>query len=77
MDLANPLLRPHLDHFVIVLIDDIFIYSKSQEEHEQHISIALQTLRQEKLYARFSKCKSSLEIVASLGYVISKDSISR
>ena len=52
MDLMNRVFHEYLDHFVIVFIDDILIYSKSQEEHEEHLSIVLQILRERKLYAK-------------------------
>ncbi|XP_019244366.1 PREDICTED: uncharacterized protein LOC109224233 [Nicotiana attenuata] len=57
MDLMNRVFRPYLDSFVIVFIDDILIYSRSQEEHEQHLRVVLQTLRDSQLYAKFSKCE--------------------
>ena len=56
MDLMNRVFRRHLDEFVIVFIDDILIYSKSPEEHEEHLRIVLQTLKENQLYAKFSKC---------------------
>ncbi|KAL5540693.1 hypothetical protein UlMin_043345 [Ulmus minor] len=55
MDLMNRIFREYLDKFVIVFIDDILIYSKSQKEHEQHLRVVLQTLKQHQLYAKFSK----------------------
>ena len=57
MDLMNRVCRPYLDQFVIVFIDDILIYSRSKEEHSQHLRKILETLRSEKLYAKFSKCE--------------------
>ncbi|KAK1681365.1 hypothetical protein QYE76_042213 [Lolium multiflorum] len=57
MNLMNKIFMNLLDKFVIVFIDDILIYSKSEEEHEQHLEIVLETLRQHKLYAKFSKCE--------------------
>ncbi|KAL5567449.1 hypothetical protein UlMin_024084 [Ulmus minor] len=57
MDLMNRIFREYLDKFVIVFIDDILIYSKSQKEHEQHLRVVLQTLKQHQLYAKFSKCE--------------------
>ncbi|GKA61434.1 putative reverse transcriptase domain-containing protein [Tanacetum coccineum] len=57
MDLMNRVYRPYLDKFVIVFIDDILIYSKTQEEHVEHLRIVLELLRKEKLYAKFSKCE--------------------
>nr|GFD09880.1 reverse transcriptase [Tanacetum cinerariifolium] len=56
MDLMNCIFHEYLDNFVIVFIDDILVYSKSEEEHEQHLWIVLEILRQKKLYAKFSKC---------------------
>ncbi|GJR97578.1 pol protein [Tanacetum coccineum] len=57
MDLMNRIFHEYLDKFVIVFIDDILVYSKSEEEHEQHLRIVLEILRQKKLYAKFSKCE--------------------
>ncbi|XP_019261200.1 PREDICTED: uncharacterized protein LOC109239136, partial [Nicotiana attenuata] len=54
MELMNRVFRPYLDMFVIVFIDDILVYSRSQEEHEQHLRVVLQTLRDSQLYAKFS-----------------------
>ena len=56
MDLMNRVFRPYLDQFVIVFIDDIFLYSRSELEHEIHLGLVLQTLRKHQLYAKFSKC---------------------
>nr|GFC91977.1 hypothetical protein [Tanacetum cinerariifolium] len=63
------------DKFVIVFIDDILVFSKSKEEHEYHLCTVLQTLRQEKLYAKFSKCEFWLSSVAFLGHIISAEGI--
>ncbi|XP_019240830.1 PREDICTED: uncharacterized protein LOC109220818 [Nicotiana attenuata] len=57
MHLMHSVFRPYLDLFVIVFIDDILVYSRSREDHEQHLRTVLQTLREKKLYAKFSKCK--------------------
>ncbi|GJY79974.1 RNA-directed DNA polymerase, partial [Tanacetum coccineum] len=54
MDLMNRVFHEFLDKFVIVFIDDILVFSKSKEEHEEHLRTVLQILRQEKLYAKFS-----------------------
>jgi len=67
MDLMNRVFRPYIDSFVIVFIDDILIYSRSKEEHEQHMRVVLQTLREQKLYAKFSKCDFWLSSVAFMG----------
>lgn len=57
MDLMNRVFRPYLDQFIIVFTDDILVYFKSSEEHEEHLRIALQTLRDHKLYVKFNKCE--------------------
>ena len=72
MDLMNRVFHK-LDQFVIVFIDDILIYSKSEEEHEEHLRIVLQILREGKLFAKLKKCESWLNQVVFLGHVISKD----
>ena len=54
MDLMNKVFREYLDSFVLVFIDDILIYSKTKEEHEQHLRLTLQVLRQHQFYAKFS-----------------------
>ena len=61
MDLMNRVFRPFLDQFVIIFIDDVLVYSRSEEEHEQHLRLVLQTLREHQLYAKFSKCEFWLE----------------
>ncbi|GJY61287.1 putative reverse transcriptase domain-containing protein [Tanacetum coccineum] len=57
MDLMNRVCKPYLDKFVIVFIDDILIYSKDKKEHEEHLKAILRLLKEEKLYAKFSKCE--------------------
>nr|GEY15462.1 putative reverse transcriptase domain-containing protein [Tanacetum cinerariifolium] len=57
MDLMNRVCKPYLDKFVIVFIDDILIYSKNEKEHEEHLKEILGLLKEEKLYAKFSKCE--------------------
>ena len=64
------------DRFVIVFIDDILIFSKSMEEHEEHLRIVFQILREKKLYAKFKKCEFWLDQVVFLGHVIFKVGIS-
>ncbi|GJR84882.1 putative reverse transcriptase domain-containing protein [Tanacetum coccineum] len=67
MDLMNRVCRPYLDKFVIVFIDDILIYSKTQEEHVEHLRLVLELLKKEKLYAKFSKCEFWLREMQFLG----------
>ncbi|GKB76877.1 putative reverse transcriptase domain-containing protein [Tanacetum coccineum] len=66
----NRVCKPYLDKFVIVFIDDILIYSRNKEEHENHLRIILKLLKKEKLYAKFSKCDFWISTVQFLGYVI-------
>nr|GFB98840.1 putative reverse transcriptase domain-containing protein [Tanacetum cinerariifolium] len=75
MDLMNRIFYEYLDKFVIVFIDDILVYSKSEEEHEQHLRIVLEIFRQKKLYAKFSKCEFWLQQVGFLGHIVSADGI--
>ncbi|GKC16909.1 putative reverse transcriptase domain-containing protein [Tanacetum coccineum] len=75
MDLMNIVFRPYLDKFVIVFIDDILIYSKTQEEHVEHLGLVLELLKKEKMYAKFSKCKFWLREVQFLGHVINGNRI--
>ena len=60
----------------MVFVDDILIYSKSKEDHEGHLRIVLQTLREHKLYAKFSKCEFWLTEVRFLGHVVSASRVS-
>ncbi|KAL4021165.1 hypothetical protein IC575_019956 [Cucumis melo] len=76
MDLMNRVFRAFLDTFVIVFINDILIYSKTEAEHEEHLRMVLQTLRDNKLYAKFSKCEFWLKHVSFLGHVVSKAGVS-
>ena len=75
MSLMNGIFKPYLDLFVIVFSDDILIYSKSRKEHEEHLRIVLEVLREKKLYAKFSKCEFWLDSVSFLGHVVSKDGV--
>ncbi|KAD4981870.1 hypothetical protein E3N88_18541 [Mikania micrantha] len=75
MDLMNQVRKPYLDQFVIVFIDDILIYSRNEKEHEQHLKIVLELLKEERLYAKFSKCEFWLREVQFLGHVINSDGI--
>nr|GEX88761.1 putative reverse transcriptase domain-containing protein [Tanacetum cinerariifolium] len=75
MDLMKRVCRPYLDKFMIVLIDDILVYSKTREEHEMHLGLVLELLKKEKLYAKFSKCEFWLWEVQFLGHVINRDGI--
>ncbi|XP_070040992.1 uncharacterized protein [Nicotiana tomentosiformis] len=75
MDLMNRVFRPFLDLFVIVFIDDILVYSRSEAEHVDHLCTVLRVLQNGKLYAKFSKCEFWLNSVAFLGHIISSKGI--
>ncbi|GJS55046.1 putative reverse transcriptase domain-containing protein [Tanacetum coccineum] len=75
MDLMSRVCKPYLDKFVIVFIDDILIYSKTKEDHENHLRLMLELLRKEKLYAKFSKCEFWLQEVHFLGHVVNHEGI--
>ena len=57
MDFMHRVFQPYLDQFVVIFVDDILIYSQFEEEHEDHLRIVLQALREHWLYAKFSKCE--------------------
>jgi hypothetical protein len=56
MFLMNGIFREYLEKFVIVFLDDILVYSKSEEEHENHLRMVLQVRREHQLYSKLSKC---------------------
>jgi hypothetical protein len=76
MYLMNKVFMEYLDKFVVVFIDDILVYSRSEEEHEEHLHLTLQKLQEHKLYTKLSKCEFWMKQVAFLGHVISKGGIS-
>jgi hypothetical protein len=73
MYLMNSIFMPELDNFVVVFIDDILVYSKSEEEHVEPLRIVLTRLRDHQLYAKFSKCEFWLKEVQFLGHVLSAE----
>jgi hypothetical protein len=75
MDMMNRIFRELVDRCVVVFIDDILIYSKSQEEHEEHLRTVLSVLRKHQLFAKFKKCEFWLDNVAFLGHVVTKEGI--
>ncbi|KAL1531106.1 hypothetical protein AAHA92_33824 [Salvia divinorum] len=75
MDLMNRVFHPYLDKFVLVFIDDVLVYSKNEKEHEEHLRTTLETLRAEKLYAKFSKCEFWLKEVNFLRHVVTAEGI--
>ena len=76
MDLMHKVFQPYQDQFVVVFVDDILIYSQSEWEHEYHLMIVLQLLRDHQLYAKFSKCEFWLTEVRFLGHVVSASGVS-
>ena len=77
IDLMHRVFQPYLDQFVVVFVDDIYIYSQSEREHEYHLRIVLQLLRDHRLYAKFSKCEFCLTEVRFLGHVVSATGVSK
>ena len=75
MYLMNRVFRPYVDQFVMVLIDDILAYSKDWEDHDTHLRVVLETLRNEQLYAKLSKCEFWLREVSFLGHIISEEGL--
>jgi hypothetical protein len=75
MNLMNKVFMEYLDRFVVVFIDDILIYSKNESDHEQHLRLVLQKLRDNQLYAKFSKCEFWIDKVPFLGHIISNGGI--
>jgi hypothetical protein len=71
MYLMNKVFMEYLDKFVVVFINDILIYSKTEAEHEEHLRLVLEKLRANQLYTKSSKCEFWLTQVAFLGHVIS------
>jgi hypothetical protein len=76
MNLMNKVFMEYLDRFVVVFIDDILIYSKSDSEHEEHLRLVLQKLRDHQLYAKYSKCEFRIDEVPFVGHIISNGGIS-
>jgi len=76
MDLMNRVFKSFLDKFVVIFIDDILVYSRTKEEHMEHLRIVLKTLEEHKLCAKFKKCDFWMEKVHFLGHVISKEGVS-
>ncbi|KAD5961819.1 hypothetical protein E3N88_13292 [Mikania micrantha] len=75
MDLMNRVCKPYLDKFVIVFIDDILICSQTEEEHDEHLRLLLELLKQEQLYAKFSKCDFWMRQVQFLGHIVNEKGI--
>ena len=75
MHLMNMVFMDYLDVFVVIFIADILIFFKSEAEHEVHLKLVLQRLREHQLYAKFSKCEFWIDQVPFLGHIITKGGI--
>jgi hypothetical protein len=75
MNLMNSVFMNYLDKFVEVFIDDVLIYSQSEEEHVDHLKMLLQRLREHQLYAKLRKCEFWIDEVLFLGHIINKDGL--
>jgi hypothetical protein len=76
MYLMNSVFMPELDKFVVVFLDDILVYSENEGEHAEHLRVVLNRLKENKLYAKFSKCEFWLKKVPFLGHILSGEGIS-
>jgi hypothetical protein len=74
--MMNKVFMEYLDKFVVVFINDIMIFSKNEEEHDKHLHLVLQKLRENQLYAKLNKCKFWLEEVSFLCHIIFEGGIS-
>ena len=75
LGLMNRVFHTYLDQFVVVFIDDILVYSKDAQEHEQHLKIMLHILREKQLFAKLSKCAFWLKEVSFIGHIVSAEGI--
>jgi hypothetical protein len=75
MYMMNKVFMEYLDKFVVIFIDDILVFSKTEVEHEEHLRLVLQKLREHQLYAKLSKCEFWLKEVSFLGHVISNGGV--
>jgi hypothetical protein len=75
MCLMNGVFREYLDKFFIVFLDEILVYSNSEEEHEHHLRMVLQVLREHQLYSKLSKCSFYQNKIHYLGHIISEEGI--
>jgi hypothetical protein len=75
MTMMNKVFMEYLDNFIVVFIDDILIYSKDDKEHEKHLRLIMEKLREHKLYAKFSKCDIWMNKVGFLGHIVSVEGV--
>ena len=76
MKMMNGVFRDFLDEFVIIFIDDILVYSKTREDHERHLRVVLERLREQQLFAKLSKCSFWQKSIGFLGHVVSEEGVS-
>jgi hypothetical protein len=76
MDLMDKVFMEYLDKFIIVFINDVLVYSKSEEEHEEHLRLVSQKLQDPRLYVKMSKCEFWLKQATFMSHIISKEGIS-
>ena len=76
MNMMNGVFREYLDEFVIIFIDDILVYSKTKEDHEKHLRAVLERLREQKLFAKLSKCSFWQKSIGFLGHIVSDKGVS-
>ena len=74
--MANDIFRDFLDIFTIIYLDDILIFSKTQEEHDEHVRQVLRRLQEYGLYAELEKCSFNLNQVEFMGYIVTSEGIS-
>jgi hypothetical protein len=72
----NSIFAPYMRKFVLLFMNDILIYSRTLDDHVQHIRLVLQTLLQHKLFLKFKKCAFAQQNIEYLGHVISNDGVS-
>jgi len=75
MYLMSSVFMPELDKFVVVFIDNILVYSENEQDHAEHLRVVLTRLREDQLYAKFSKCEFWLKKVPFLGHNVSEEGI--
>jgi hypothetical protein len=75
MYLMNNVFMDYMDKFVVVFIDDILIYTQSEEEHVKHLKMVLQRMQEHHLYAKLSKCQFWIHEVLFFGHIINRDEL--
>lgn len=75
IDLMNRVFQPYLDQFIVVFINDISVYSKTEDEHDEHLRVMLQIIREKQLYANLRNCEFWIREVTFLGHVVSIEGI--